>query len=415
MMKRHGRWIRRNGVRQGLILIILILAVGASAPAADFGLVLNTAGEYGADAAGEGFGFTGSLRPWVSAALGGKAGLYLSGKATFQYEHENDAWAAPVLAELERTELNFRPVPALYVILGRQQYRDSGGMILSGLFDGIYGSLGLSRARISLGAFYTGLLYQGTAEIAMTAEDRDRRLRPLDYADLDTYFASRRVLVPLDLEFPDLASRLSLALTLLAQFDVNAGPALHSQYLETRFGIDAADSLRFTLTGIGVLEENEGADMGANFAAALAADWDMPGALTDMLSAELRWGSGAVNGRIGPFKPVSGIAQGTIFTPALPGLMNARAAYTARPLRTLSLATEAVFFWRTDTETFTDAELDSASEDRFLGTEVRGSLVWAVQSALRLSAGGGAFFPSGAFVEGAGIRWKINAGIILSL
>jgi hypothetical protein len=196
---------------------------------------------------------------------------------------------------------------------------------------------------------------------------------------------------------------------------VNDTPALHTQYLETRFGLDAADTLRFTLTGIGGLEENQGADLRANFAAALAADWDMPGALTDMLSAELRWGSGAVNARIGPFIPVSGIAQGTVFTPALPGLMNARAAYTARPDRTLSLSAEAVFFWRTDTETFTDPELDNTSTDRFLGTELRGSLVWALQSALRLSAGGGIFFPGGALAEDAGIRWKVTAGIIVSL
>jgi hypothetical protein len=351
--------------------------------------------------------------PWVSAALGGKAGFYLSAKVTFQYEH--DLWAEPVLAELERTELNFRPVQALYMVLGRQSYRDTGGMILSGLFDGIYGSIGLSHARISLGALYTGFLYKDTAEITMTAADQNRRLSVLDYADLDTYFATRRVLVPLDLEFPDLGSRLSLALSLLAQFDLNDAPALHTQYLETRFGIDAADSLRFSLTGVGGLREPEGLDLGMNFAAAFAMDWDLPGALTDMLSAEVRWGSGAVNERIGPFIPVSGIVQGMVFTPALPGLMNARAAYTARFGRAVSFAAEGVFFWRTDLETLTDAELNSMSGARFLGTEVRGSLVWAVQSALRLNAGGGAFFPGSAFVEGAGIRWKVNAGIILSL
>lgn len=412
---RRGRASRRTGIKQGLCLIILILAAGTPALAADFGLVLNAAGEYGFDTAGESLGFTGSATPWFSSALGGKAGLYLSGKVTFRYENASKLWASPFPVELERTELNFRPVQAFYMNLGRQHYRDNGGMILSGLFDGIYGSLGLGRARISLGGFYTGFLYKDTAEILMTAEDRDRRLRPLDYGDFTTYFASRRVLVPLDLEFPDLVSRLSLALTLLAQFDMNDAPALHTQYLEARFGVDAADSLRFTLTGIGVLAENEGADLRANFAAALTADWDVPGALTDMLNAEFRWGSGAVNERFGPFIPVSGIAQGTVFTPALPGLMNARGSYTARFGRTFSLALEAVCFWRTDLETVKDGELNNASKDRFLGTELHGSLVWALQSALRLNAGGGIFFPGGAFVEDAGVRWKVNAGIIVSL
>jgi hypothetical protein len=134
-----------------------------------------------------------------------------------------------------------------------------------------------------------------------------------------------------------------------------------------------------------------------------------------MVNAELRWGSGAVNDRIGPFLPVSGIAQGTVFTPTQPGLMKVRAAYTARPHRTVSLSVETAVFWRTDLETFTDTELNGLSTDRFLGTEVSGVLAWAFQSALRLNAGGGVFFPQGPFVEGAGIRWKVNGGIILSL
>jgi hypothetical protein len=388
--------------------------MGASASAADFGLAINTSGDYTSDTGGAEFGFSGTLTPWFSAALGEKAGLYMSGNVSFRYEHEE--WETPIRAELERTELDFHPAPAVYVNLGRQQYRDSGGMILSGLFDGIHSSFSLGRARLSVGAFYTGFLYKERAEILMTAEDRDKRLIPVDYGNMETYFASRRVVVPLGLEFPDLASRVSLGLTLLAQIDVNNAPALHSQYAELRFGIDAADPLRFTLTGTGSLAESEGVEEPrAGFAAAFVMDWDMPGALTDMLSAELRWGSGAVNERIGPFIPVSGIAQGTVFTPTLPGLMNARAGYTARIGNILSLSPEAVFFWRTDTETFKDTELDSASQDRFLGTEVYGSLVLAFRSALRMVAGGGVFFPSGVFVETAGIRWKINAGIILSL
>jgi hypothetical protein len=134
-----------------------------------------------------------------------------------------------------------------------------------------------------------------------------------------------------------------------------------------------------------------------------------------MLQAEFRWGGGTVNDRVGSFTPVSDIAQGTVFSPALKGLMNIRAAYTARPRSIISLSAETVAFWRTDVETFTDTELDYASKDRFLGMEVYGSLILAPQSALRLTAGSGAFFPGGAFVEDAGVRWKINMGIIFSL
>jgi hypothetical protein len=407
--------IQRPGVKRAGFSLILGLLMCGAAGAADFGLVLSPAGEYVSDAGGEGFGFTGTLRPWFSAALGEKTSLYLSGKISFDYEYDHQDWARPPLFELERTEVNFRPAPAVYLSLGRRSYQDSGGMIAAGLFDGVSGSVSFGRASISLGALYTGFLYKEAAEIQMTAEDRDRYIRPLNYGEPETYFASRRALLPLDLNFSDLASRLSLAFTLLAQIDVNDAPALHTQYLAARFNLDAMDSLRFTLTGIGALAEDGGAKARAHFAGAFGTDWDLPGALTDMVQAELRWGGGAAGGDIVPFTPVTSIAQGTVFTPSLRGLMNLRAAYSARFSRDTSFTGEAVFFWRTDVETFQDRDLNGASKDRYLGTEARGAVIWNIRSALRLSAGGGAFFPGGAFIPDAGIRWKINGGIILSL
>ncbi|MDR1410834.1 MAG: hypothetical protein LBI91_01360 [Spirochaetaceae bacterium] len=401
-----------------MLFIFLALGIGASVVAADFGLVLGTAGEYAPYTGGDGFGFTGSSLPWFSMALGENTNLYLSGKLSFEYGYGTDTWAWPPLFELERTELNFRPVQTMYLVLGRQWFKDSGGMIASGLFDGLYGSFGLGLARLSLGAFYTGLIYKKTAEILMTRGDLEYYYKALDYGDPASYFASRRIIASVAGEFPDLSSRTSLMLNALAQFDLNdygGDPPLHSQYLEARFDFEAADSLRFFTTGVGCVTESEGQPAKFNFAAAFGADWEIFGRLPDMVSAELRWGSGAVNDSIGPFKPVSGIAQGSVFAPTLPGLMNARVSYTARPWREFSFSTVAALFWRTDIETFTDIELDGASKDRFLGWELYGQLIWAPQSALRFSAGGGAFFPGGAFVENAETRWKINTGLTLSL
>jgi hypothetical protein len=402
-------------LKRVLLFTALVMVMGGTAAAADYGLVLSGEWETVPDANGAGFSLTGNIIPWFSAAPGEKISLYVSGKAAFEYTYPKGETAEPPLFELERTELNYHPVQAVYLTLGRQRYQDSGGMIASGFFDGLSGSAGLGRIRLSLGALYTGFLYKETAKILMTAKDREQYLEPLNYGSPETYFASRRILLPLDLDFPDLASRLSLALTLLAQIDVNGAPALDTQYLEARFGFDAADTLRFAVTGIGGMAESEGAELRASAAAVFTADWSLPGGLADMLSAELRWGSGAVNDAVAPFMPVSSIAQGTVFTPALPGLMNLRAVYTARPHRTLSLTGEAVAFWRTDVETFKDHDLDGVSKDRFLGTEMYGSLIWAFQSALRVTAGGGVFFPGGAFVKDAGLRWEISTGILLSL
>ncbi|MDR1625105.1 MAG: hypothetical protein LBT33_01075 [Spirochaetia bacterium] len=404
-------------MKRCLFLLILCWALAAGARAADFGLVLNPEGEYVSDPAGEGFGFTAGVKPWLSAALGETLGLYLSGKLTLEYEYETQSWADPFLAELERTELNFRPASWVYLVLGRQFYRDGGGMIASGFFDGLSASLSLGQARLFLGGFYSGFQYKESAEILMTREDRDNYARPLDYDDPDTYFASRRVIVPLGLDFPGLFSRASFSLGGLAQIDVNKEPAqsLHTHYLEAQIGLEALDSLRLSLAGVGARMDFEDDGAKRSFAAAFGLDWDLPGALRDMLSAELRWGGGAVDGKTGPFMPVSSIAQGTVFKPGLSGLMDARAFYTMRPHESLSVSLGAVAFWRTDLETFTDAELDPSSKDRFLGTEASATLIWALDSALRLNAGGGAFLPGGAFAEDAAPRWEARAGLALSL
>jgi hypothetical protein len=403
-------------IKRGLFFTGFLLWIGGIAFSADFGLVLAPAAEYTSDTGGEGVGFTGSVTPWFSAAFGERAGLYASGKVTFEYPYHSHTWNTPPLLELERTELNFRPAQAVYISLGRHQYRDNGGTILSGLFDGVSLTIGFSRARLLLGAFYTGLLYKETAKILITGTDRSRYARPLDYGDGDSYFASRRILVPLALEFPDVSSRLTLAVTVLAQFDVNgASDDLHTQYLEAVVGIEAADTLRVTVTGVGGAAENTITDVKFHAAGAVGADWDVPGTLPDMVHGELRWGSGAISETIVPFIPVTGIAQGTVCTPTLQGLLNARASYTARLHRTVSVSAGAVVFWRTDTETFTDAELDGASGERYVGVEASGSVVWAPQSALRVTAGGGVFFPGGAFRDDAGIRWKLSGGISLSL
>jgi hypothetical protein len=410
-------------MKKNVLAIALILVWGISAWAADFGLLLTPTGGYTSGQGIQGFDLGGSLSPWVSAALSERTSFYFSGKVTLNgFTDSETAWTWPPLVEIERVELNFRPAPTIYLILGRQQFRDSGGMICSGGFDGLTGSFGLGRLRLSGGVLYTGWLYKETAEILMTQLDKTNGGKPLDYGDfLNTYFSSRRMLVSLAGEFPDLSSRTSLNLWALGQFDLNDYSAsggetgLHTQYLEAQYGIEPLDDLRFTVTLAGESAESRGKAAQGGLAAALGLEWEFPGRLTDLLSLELRWGSGAVNKYIGPFKPVNSIAQGFVFAPTLSGTMNVRASYTARLHSALSFNTMGLLFWRTDVETFRDVELNAASTERFLGAELYGRLIWAPQSVIQLSAGSGLFFPGGAFVENAPLRWSFNLTLVLSL
>jgi hypothetical protein len=393
-----------------------------AASSADFGILISVEPSYDKD--GKGFQIVGGVTPWISAALGKKMDVSVSAKLSFVYGERGRSESPPFIAELERAEATFRPVQMLQLTVGRQRFKDNAQMIASGFFDGFFATAGLGWARLSVGAFYTGLQYKKSAEILMTTHDQIKHTAPVDYGDPDSYFASRRIFVPVAIEFPDLTPRTSLSLMAIGQFDVNAAAyaaaqPLHTQYMEARYGVEAADTLRFTVAGIGFLAESAetaGATaLWGGAAAALDADWITPGRTPDMLSFKARWGSGVASGDFRAFLPISGLAQGLVFTPALSGLLTIRLSYAARLLRTFSLAAEGVLFWRTDRETVKDAELDGASKDPFLGGELAASCIWSPQSAIIATAGGGVFLPGRAFVHGSPVRWKIHAGVTVSL
>jgi hypothetical protein len=386
--------------------------------ALDFGLLIHQNPEFtntGQKDSGE-MNYTGSYSPWFSSELGRTANLYLSAKISTVYEWGE--WKpAPVLFEAGRFEVLWRPalsigpVSSIHVEAGRAPFQDPSGFIASGLFDGFTGNAVLGQARLSARALYTGLLYKETAEILMTPSDVGT------YTDKDSYFASRRLLFSGGAEFPALTPESSLALNGLLQFDVNGkASALHTQYLSAKYTYLALETLSLTGTAVAGLAENQDADVSAHLAFAAGADWEVPGALRDMLQGEIRWSSGAVNETVTAFAPLTSIAQGQVFNPNLSGLMTVKGKYTARFHKDFSASAEGTYFIRTDGETLSGAEYPPSSA-RLLGGELYGALSWAPASDFMATIGGGCFFPGmgNVFASDAPIRWKITAGLIISL
>jgi hypothetical protein len=402
-------------MKKCLCIIVLLCSAGA-AFGADFGLILGTEGEYADNLSPEDFSVTTTVSPWVSAVFTDTTALYVSGKMTFAYEEHREPPATYVF-EMERTELSLRPASGLYLSLGRQRFGDTAGLVASGLFDGADFSMKLGMSRLSLGLYYTGLLYKETAQILLTPGDRERYEKPLDSDGFEGYFASRRVLLALTADFPDLTSRTALTAQALAQFDLNGDEErLNTQYVELRFTADPLDPLHLTLGGVGELLQRPD-ELRGSMAAFGGADWEAPGTLTDMLSAEVLWTSGRSGEGIRAFTPVNGRNAGRVFDGGTGALMKTSLSYRLRPLSSVSLEAGGAYFIRTDLEPLSDSDLDGASDSRLVGGEVYGSLLWAPDSAFRLSTGGGAFFPKWgeAYREDAPVKWKINAGVTLSL
>jgi hypothetical protein len=385
------------------------------AAAYDFGLVIQQSPEFTntqTDDAEAEFNYRGNYSPWFSSVLGKTGTLYLSAKVSTAYE--GGEWTPenmPVLPEVGRFEFAWRPASSFFVEAGRVWFQDPLGIIASGLFDGFNGSAVSGQARLSIGAFYTGLLYKETAGIMMTSSDVET------YADPDNYFASRRLLFSASAEFPNLTSRSGLVLNTLVQFDVNSkAAALNTQYLTAQYTFLPLDTFSLTGTAVLGLAEDQDADIRAHFAAAAGMSWEVPGALRDMLQGEFRWSSGMVNKSVTAFTPLTGVGQGQVFSPNLSGLMTFEAKYTARLHKNFSTSTEGTYFIRTDEETVTGSEYPLSSA-RLLGGELYETLSWTPKSDLMVTLGGGAFFPNigNVFVSGASIRWKIMAGLVLLL
>jgi hypothetical protein len=406
----------------------------------DFGLAVSQIGEF-TNVAGDGqdeyANYTGSYIPWITSELGKAAMLYLSVKAGMKYETGEWEVRAPaegevfpldsahVLTELGRFEFSWRPISSMYLEAGRIRFQDPLGIIAAGLFDGLNGSVVVGKARISGGAYYTGLLYKGTAKILMNSRDTAKYAVPFHYGEMwDTYFASRRVLVSASGEFTDLTPHTTLAVNALGQFDVNpealSGESpLNTQYLSVLYTASPLRSL--TLIGGGVVGAAQGeTDSQLHFAATLGVEWEVPGALQDMLQGEFLWTSGAGSegaaaGFTG-FMPVSSITKGQVYTPKVSGIMTAKAQYSARLGRSFAVSMEGTYFIRTDENTLDGTEYLPPME-RFLGGELFGSLIFAPVSDFMITLGGGAFFPSwgNVFEKDAPLRWKLIGGLVFSL
>jgi hypothetical protein len=183
-----------------VIALYGILLSGIPAFAADFGIILGTESAHHDNLKTEGSSLNATASPWVSAVLGETSDLYVSGKMTFILYGENEEPPESYFFELERTEMNLRPAPGIFLTLGRQRFEDGAGLVASGLFDGAAGSVKLGMSRFSLGAYYTGLLYKETAQIIMTGGDLERYGKSFDSEGLAGYFAFRRALLAMTID-----------------------------------------------------------------------------------------------------------------------------------------------------------------------------------------------------------------------
>jgi hypothetical protein len=226
------------------------------------------------------------------------------------------------------------------------------------------------------------------------------------------YFASRRVLASFRWDMP-LGEFNALSLEVLAQFGLNGDDeALHSQYGELQAEFFPASKLGVNAGVLFETMENGDGEFTAALGMLASLKTDIPGSLNDGLSVTMKFTSGQWNDAFTSFTPLNSPAQSMIFSKPLSGLALISADYTVKLPRYLFLDGALRYFIRTS-----NGDRKAAEDGGYMyGAELWASLVWQPLDDLRLSLGGGLFFPGlGNIYPADSGAWKITTALTLSL
>jgi hypothetical protein len=391
--------------------------------AVDYGVTLHQSVELSGQGS-ENFelAYTPGLGPWLSDSSRDEVDFYISALINMKYEYNKStgegAWR-PV-PDLGRCSLSYRPAVGPSLEFGRVRYNDPNSLIAAGLFDGAVGGLDIGNSRLSLGALYSGFLYQETAKIFMTAADSSWNCTA---GDTGFSFAGRRLIAALDWEFPSLfESPHGLAINTLLQFDLNgAAEHLNTQYLSFKFTfspLPAVYARAGAALGFAQYRESGETERGANLAMNLGLDWSLPGAPKDVLSFGVIWASGeAGDSSPGPFRSVTLLSTSGVLSAGMAGLAVLRGSYTISPLKNLSLGMDCRYFFRGNLSALDTLPLVANKGKRALGGEIYGSVIWVPVPDISLAFGGGLFFPAlgNAVVKDTPTRWKTALTLAFSI
>jgi len=360
------------------------------------------------------FAYNISLEPYFSFLLG-DTGFFIASMGFSLTETDEISRIFEVL----RTEYSMR-WGAFGIRFGRFTYSDAAKLAADNLFDGFQLTHNSGLGQLSLGGWYTGILYKKSANILMTQNDRDIYSAPMVKGDvLKDYFAPPRFMVALDWEHPSIAEFLQLKAGVAGQFDISPqNDRLHSQY----FSLSAGMTFRgFTLTAGGSLEAAElrGGDPELNYAIAGEVGFYIPleFSFSSQLSLKARYGSGNTGKPFYAFTPITTTYWGNIFHAGISGHTILDLTYSARFFESLGASFTVMYFIRNDVLTPNSYMITGVDTGKkLLGAELSSKLVWSPFSDMQYTLGIGAFVPPyGNVWPDARAIWKINLTTVFAL
>ena len=397
-------------MKRPVILTIFLLFITSIAFAVDFGILVNTKIENDNDI----FSFNPGFTPWFSIYNGKGLSFYLSGLLSLNYTDDhsgNGSWDNPVsiVPELSRFTVSYRSGQGFIFEAGRTTYTDTLGITASGFFDGARMELHLREGNLSIGAFYTGLLYKETAKIRMTEGDIDNYHSSWNWESFENYFAPKRFLTSLRWNIP-IGQANEFSAEVLAQFDVTDNEKkINSQYTMIKAAFYPQNSFMVSSGFVFETKQNENGEFFFALGALANLRIDLSTKVNSWLGITAKFTTGSSEEISKSFLPVNSVPQGMIFQDSISGLALIGLDYNIKIINNLFADCAFRYFIRTY-----DAPL---SDGNFYGGELWASLAWQPLDDVRATFGAGAFFPGlgNAYPADTAAMFKISAGLILSL
>ncbi|SIQ89898.1 hypothetical protein SAMN05920897_11783 [Alkalispirochaeta americana] len=302
---------------------------------------------------------------------------------------------------------------------GRFHLRDTTGLVLSHVADGLQLRVSYPFARLRLAGGYTGLLLNPVSDIRMTETD----LTESD--DDDTFFGPARLLGVAEITFSDLPRRQSLSAAVTAQKDLRDADddetTFDSLYATIALSGPLAGNLYHSLSGTvmaGSAEADSTTKSSLGFLAEARLRYYREALAGSRLGANFTWASGDEGGA-DRFVPITRGTAGTILDLPLEDILRGEIFYSFRPFPGIQPSLTVGWFFLASDERPQTPEVDTDSDGRFLGTEVVGRLVARPVSDLGIQLTGGAFFPasgsSGVFTSDRKTEYLLKIEISTSL
>ncbi|RKX76660.1 MAG: hypothetical protein DRP87_11255 [Spirochaetes bacterium] len=435
-----------------LIIILFVLGISLSfgfdlGLSADNSTSINTYGE-------RFFGHWDKLALWLRTNREKPLSFSFTGSYTFSLER-------PYLFDVDDLRLKGKFLsglkgPASFEFdIGRYQLSDFTGLVVSHKADGFRFGFRYPFAYVEASFGFTGLLLKPNSTVILS------RVDALSTGIDKIKLGSPRLIGELAVQFPGLFLRQNITLSALFQEDLRStfqnvntppevklleegeksyypekGGSVDSQYFglgiggpiggtsiyyDAFFYLGTGRTLTYIenmytytsifsyLTGGGVRYYNE---------ALLFSTIALSGAFASGDSDQMTFFEGNTQGKATTFTPVSKSTLGLIFSPRLGNIFYLQASYGLKPLsilkndlfKELQVSVKGIPFFRTTTGSISEAGIDKTSTDKYLGTEIDGSVSFRPFSDLGAGLSVGLFMPNEkVFIEEmSGLRFLLR-------